>query len=238
MSEETDSRSRARDRVLLQFKTKGELTSAQLARRLDVTPMAIRQHLAALEAEGLVVHSQAQGSVGRPARLWNLTPAAAKRFPDSHADLTVDLLESMEDAFGKKGLNRLLAVRAKRQLETYRERMPGVDAPLDKRVAALAKLRKEEGYMAQWSRAKGEGGALVLVENHCPICAAAQTCQGLCRDELQLFKTLLPDAIHYYTAFQLFADWLALRFPACCCRMRVRSSCIPHRKTPTACGRT
>jgi predicted ArsR family transcriptional regulator len=48
--------------------------------------------------------------------------------------------------------------------------------------------------MAQWSRTKGENGALTLVENHCPICAAAQTCQGLCRDELALFQALLPDA--------------------------------------------
>ena len=194
MKEETDSRARARDRVLLQLKTKGAQTAAQLARRLDVTPMAIRQHLAALEAERLVDHSEAPRSVGRPARLWSLTPSAAQRFPDSHADLTVDLLESMQSAFGDDGLDRLLAVRAKRQLETYRERMPGPDAPLDKRVAALTKLRREDGYMAQWSRSKGENGALTLVENHCPICAAAQTCQGLCRDELALFQALLPDA--------------------------------------------
>jgi predicted ArsR family transcriptional regulator len=106
----------------------------------------------------------------------------------------VDLLESMRSAFGDDGLDRLLAVRAKRQLDAYRERMPPADAPLDKRVAALSKLRREEGYMAQWSRAKGEGGALTLVENHCPICAAAQVCQGLCRDELALFQALLPDA--------------------------------------------
>ena len=194
MKEETDSRARARDRVLLQLKTKGEQTAAQLAHRLDVTPMAIRQHLAALEDEGLVDHAEAPRSVGRPAKLWRLTPAAAERFPDSHADLTVDLLESMRDAFGEQGLDRLLAVRAKRQLESYRSRMPGPDAPLDKRVAALSKLRREEGYMAKWSRARGASGALMLVENHCPICAAAQTCQGLCRDELELFRTLLPDA--------------------------------------------
>jgi predicted ArsR family transcriptional regulator len=100
----------------------------------------------------------------------------------------------MQDAFGDKGLDRLLAVRAKRQLDAYRERMPSPDAPLDKRVAALAKLRREEGYMADWSRSKGKDSALTLVENHCPICAAAQTCQGLCRDELELFRTLLPDA--------------------------------------------
>ena len=194
MKEETDSRSRARDRVLLQLKTKGAQTAAQLARRLAVTPMAIRQHLAVLEAEDLVGHSEAPRSVGRPARLWSLTSAAAQRFPDSHADLTVDLLESMQDAFGDRGLDRLLAVRAKRQLESYRERMPGLDAPLEKRVAALSKLRRQEGYMAQWSRPKGGDGALTLIENHCPICAAAQTCQGLCRDELALFRALLPDA--------------------------------------------
>ena len=194
MKEETDSRARARDRVLLQLKTRGEQTVAQLAHRLDVTPMAIRQHLAALEDEGLVDHAEAPRSVGRPAKLWRLTPAAAQRFPDSHADLTVDLLEAMQDAFGDQGLDRLLEVRAKRQLESYRSRMPGPDAPLDKRVAALSKLRREEGYMAKWSRARGASGALMLVENHCPICAAAQTCQGLCRDELELFRTLLPDA--------------------------------------------
>jgi predicted ArsR family transcriptional regulator len=194
MRDESDSRARARDRVLLQLKTKGEQTAAQLANRLDVTAMAIRQHLAALEGEGLVDHAEAPRSVGRPAKLWRLTAAAAERFPDSHADLTVDLLESMQDAFGERGLDRLLEVRAKRQLETYRARMPGPDAPLDKRVAALSKLRKEEGYMASWSRAKGGSGTLTLVENHCPICAAAQTCQGLCRDELALFRALLPDA--------------------------------------------
>jgi predicted ArsR family transcriptional regulator len=58
----------------------------------------------------------------------------------------------------------------------------------------LSKLRREKSYMASWSRAQGAGGALTLVENHCPICAAAQTCQGLCRDELELFQALLPDA--------------------------------------------
>ncbi len=59
MKEDSDSRSRARDRVLLQLKTKGAQTTAQLARRLDVTTMAIRQHLAVLDGEGLVDHSPA-----------------------------------------------------------------------------------------------------------------------------------------------------------------------------------
>jgi len=29
------------------------------------------------------------------------------------------------------------------------------------------------------------------VENHCPICAAARLCTGLCREELNLFRKVL-----------------------------------------------
>jgi len=33
-------------------------------------------------------------------------------------------------------------------------------------------------------------GTILLAENHCPICVAAAQCQGLCREELSLFRTL------------------------------------------------
>ena len=34
-------------------------------------------------------------------------------------------------------------------------------------------------------------GAFLLVENHCPICAAARACQGFCRSELEIFHRVL-----------------------------------------------
>jgi len=189
MQEETDSRARARDRVLLLLKTRGHATARRLAERLDVTPMAVRQHLAALEREGLVAHVEERRKVGRPARVWSLTPRATERFPDTHAELTVELLTAMQDVFGEEGLERVIAARSRRQRESYRERLPGVEASLDERVAALAKLRREEGYMAEWSRQPDV--SLLLVENHCPICAAARLCQGFCRDELRIFREAL-----------------------------------------------
>lgn len=150
--------------------------------------MAVRQHLSALEAEGFVSSTDERRGVGRPARVWSLTPRASERFPDTHADLTVDLLASMRDAFGDEGVDRLLAIRMRRQLASHRKRMPERRAPLAKRVAALAAIRRDEGYMAEWRR---DGDGFLLVENHCPICAAAATCQGLCRDELALFRRVL-----------------------------------------------
>jgi len=189
-----DARARARDRVMLQLKTRGAQTAAQLADRLDVTPMAIRQHLALLEREGLVEHATERRPVGRPARVWSLTERAAAHFPDTHADLTVELLASMREVFGEEGLERLIHARSLKQRAAYRERLPGHDAPLAERVRALAALRTDEGYMADARRQPD--GSFLLVENHCPICAAASLCQGFCRDELELFREVLgPDAV-------------------------------------------
>jgi predicted ArsR family transcriptional regulator len=189
MKAEIDPRARARDGVLGWLKTRGAATAAELAGRLDVTPMAIRQHLAALEAEGLVAHRSEHRPVGRPARVWSLTASAAERFPDAHAELTVELLRAVREVFGEEGLDRLIHARAEQQRESYRERLPSSDAPLAKRVAALAAIRCEEGYMAEWTQAAD--GSFLLVENHCPICAAATLCQGFCRDELALFREVL-----------------------------------------------
>lgn len=183
------SRGPARDKLLFALKQRGPQTTAALARRLSVTEVAVRQHLSKLADEGLVRFDERPGGVGRPARLYTLTAAAAARFPDTHADLTVELLDAARKVFGDEGVDRLVTERSRRQLEGYRARLPREDAPLDARVAALARVRSEEGYMAEVAREAD--GAFLLVENHCPICAAATACQGLCRDELTVFRRVL-----------------------------------------------
>ena len=58
-----------------------------------------------------------------------------------------------------------------------------------KRLQALAAIRSEEGYMAEVRKA--EGGAYLLIENHCPVCHAAAACTGLCAAELSVFQAVL-----------------------------------------------
>src|SRR5580704_13072688 len=83
---------RAEEGVLYQLKTRGPQTAAQVARRLGVTAMAVRQHLYRLNVEDLVEFTDERRKVGRPARVWRLTSAAAERFPDTHGDLTVEII--------------------------------------------------------------------------------------------------------------------------------------------------
>jgi hypothetical protein len=97
--------------------------------------------------------------------------------------------------FGEEGLDRLLAERTRLQLRAYRERVRGAsDGSLESRVRVLATIRREQGYMAECvTRADG---SLLLRENHCPICVAAKSCQGLCREELGLFRAVLGTRTH------------------------------------------
>ena len=187
-----DREAPARDKVLFLLKSRGPQTPAQIARRLGITGVAVRQHLRRLEDEGFVESTEQRRGIGRPARVFATTPAAERRFPDTHADLTVDLLSAMRAAFGDDGLDQILERRTRRQLRNYRRRI-GKPKTVEARVAALAELRVEEGYMAAWS--KSADGSYLLIENHCPICVAAKTCQGLCRDELNVFRAVLGPGV-------------------------------------------
>jgi predicted ArsR family transcriptional regulator len=175
------------------LKTEGPLDSARLAKKLRLTAMAVRQHLYALEREKLVTFEERPVPVGRPAKHWQLTRQADRLFPDAYAELNVALIDALQDAFGAEGIERVLQSRSARQRARYMQRIP-VGAPLGEKLRSLARIRTEEGYMAQVTP-DGSGGFL-LVENHCPICTAAAACQGLCATELDLFRQILgPNAI-------------------------------------------
>lgn len=178
-----------KERLLELLKRAGPATASRLAQALDVTDVAIRQHLVVLEERGLVASEpgDADGR-GRPAQRWSLTPIAQRLFPDRHGELTLGLIEATRRALGESGLDRILKARAADQVATYRRRVPGPNAPLRRRIDALARIRSEEGYMAEVQR---ESDAYLLIEHHCPICDAATHCQGLCRTELDVFQRTL-----------------------------------------------
>ena len=164
--------------------------AAAIADQLGVSAMAVRQHLYALADQRLVTYEEAPRPVGRPAKLWRLTPEAGRFYPDGHADLTLDLIDAMKRAFGEEGLERLLAERSRRQVEAYREIVTAGQS-LPKRLEALAEQRSAEGYMAE---VRKEGADYLLLEHHCPICSAATACTGLCAAELEVFQSVLgPD---------------------------------------------
>jgi predicted ArsR family transcriptional regulator len=180
------------DQILQALKTRGPLSTGELASLLGVSGEAARQQMARLEADGLVAGEREGGAVGRPRRRWSLTDRAQGRFPDSHPELTVQLIRSIERSLGPAALDRVIDAREEEQRRAYQGAVAGARS-LRQRVERLAAARSAEGYMAAVTEEPG-GRGLLLVENHCPICAAARACQGFCRSELQVFREVLgPD---------------------------------------------
>src|ERR1700730_15381559 len=100
------------------------MDAAQLAERLALTGMAVRQHLYELQREKLVTSEERPSPVGRPAKYWELTRQADRLFPDAYAELNVALLQALGDAYGKNVVDRVLESRCTRQRAEYAKQIP------------------------------------------------------------------------------------------------------------------
>ena len=189
-----DTRPRAQlgttKRTIVERLKRADATVADLSRALDMTEAGVRQHLDALADNGLVVsQSRAAEGRGRPPTEWTLTDLAQDLFPDRHDDLTVELITAVRSALGDDGLARVIEARADGQRAAYERAVPKRGS-LRARAEALARVRTEEGYVAEVVD-DPDGKGVLLVEHHCPICTAATACPGLCGSELALFREVL-----------------------------------------------
>lgn len=205
----------AQRRIVDHLKRSGPSTTAALAAALDVTAQAVRPPLAELEGKGLVVAERlTTGSRGRPPLGWALAEAAFDLFPDRHSDLTVELIDAMRAVLDDQAFAGVLAERDRHQLAAIEARLPA-DADVTDRVEQLAAVRAEQGYMAE---VRPDGDDLLLIEHHCPVCAAATACRGLCDNELALFQEAIGPAASVERTQHLLSDG-----DRCVYRIRTRS---------------
>lgn len=188
-----DVSTRTRRGIIDLLKEQGGMDVVALSSQFSLSGMAIRQHLNALKEEGLVMNVEESRPMGRPAKLWVLTPAANRFFPSGYSDLSVSLIHSIKEAFGNEGLDKLLDVRNKNMQEQYLQHLGGI-SDIRKKLEKLAEIRTIEGYMAEVKTQ--DDGSFLLIEKHCPICEAAAVCTGLCKNELHLFQTVLGNNVH------------------------------------------
>ncbi len=176
-------------RLLFILKSRGPQTISALANIIGTGAENIRQQLQRSVTEGLIepYATEKKAKAGRPVQLWHLTEKGNKHFPDTHAELTVALLRHM-NSIDPALTDRMISLREQEMLASYQAEMQNMSA-LEQRIECLSRLRSQEGYMSEW--AKQPDGSWLLIENHCPICAAATACQNFCRSELNIFQAIL-----------------------------------------------
>ncbi|MBW2243826.1 MAG: DeoR family transcriptional regulator [Deltaproteobacteria bacterium] len=188
------ARSTTRNLLLEILKRSGECDVTTLAQQLGVSSVAVRRHLTALECDGMVGARLERRPVGRPARLYSLTDAAADAFPRASERVALDLLARLEEMMGAEALDRLLRARLGDLQKQYGERLDRAESWRDK-LEILTRLRDEEGYLCNLKPAVDTDGehALHLVEHHCPMADIARQHPKVCGFELELFRLVLGE---------------------------------------------
>jgi len=183
--------SKTQEQIMHRLKTRGPQSVKILSKQLTMTTMGVRQHLTALERKGIVDQTREEKQTrGRPVHLWKLTQAGHQTFPDSHSQVTLELIDVIRSTLGEESLNKLVDNRNEQLLKQYRHGLIAAGDALQACIEKLAELRRDEGYMAE---VRLIPGGWLLIENHCPIYSAAENCRQFCRSELAMFQDLFSN---------------------------------------------
>jgi predicted ArsR family transcriptional regulator len=179
--------SEPKKKLLYYLKIMQQAGLEELANVMKVSRMAVHKHLDLLQQRGLVEGIETRGHVGRPRMVYQLTSQSKSVFPKSYGAIATHALDFIERNMGKKGVKKVLYERQGELFDQYYKRLKGLD--FNKQVKELARIRDEEGYIAE-SRSKSDGKH-VLLEYNCPIIHIAEKHWEACSTETELFEKLL-----------------------------------------------
>ncbi|KRV49254.1 ArsR family transcriptional regulator [Wenjunlia vitaminophila] len=195
-----------RDRVARSILDHGPSTAADLAKRLSLTPAAVRRHLDALAADGLVEPREQRvyggRGRGRPAKVFALTDDGRDAFYQAYDQLAADALRWIAQIAGggetgDAAVAEFARARFAAQAERYR-RVVEAAGP-EHRARALAEALTADGYAATarsapapavvGRRARPTGEQ--LCQHHCPVAHIAEQFPQLCEAETEAFSQVL-----------------------------------------------
>ncbi|MDQ4056441.1 MAG: helix-turn-helix transcriptional regulator [Thermoproteota archaeon] len=185
-----DGFSEPKKKLLYYLKVMQQAGLEELANVMKVSRMAVHKHLGLLQQRGLVEAVETRGHVGRPRMVYQLTSQSKTVFPKSYSAIATYALDFIERNMGKEAVEKVLRERQSELFDQYYKRLKGLD--FDKQVKELARIRDEEGYIAESKKeSKSGGGKYVLLEYNCPIIHIAEKHWEACSTETELFEKLL-----------------------------------------------
>ncbi|MYT27986.1 ArsR family transcriptional regulator [Streptomyces sp. MspMP-M5] len=193
-----DDQHGTRNRVARSILDHGPSTAAELALRLELTQAAVRRHLDALVAEGVVEPREKRvygtRGRGRPAKAFALTDCGRDAFDQAYDDLAADALRWIAQSAGggpegEAAVAAFARARMAAQAESYREAVENAEP--EARTQALAKALTADGYAATARSAPNPQLGEQLCQHHCPVVHVAEQYPQLCEAETEVFSRLL-----------------------------------------------
>ncbi|CUI06029.1 helix-turn-helix transcriptional regulator [Massilia antarctica] len=175
------------------LKNKAGMTVDELSVPLSITRNAVRQHVAALLNDGLVIKAQTRASGGRPEQLYALSEQGHECFPRHYVWFAQLLVESVEREVGVDGMVARLEKMGTQVGTELLAQHPGLSDPV-KRIEKLSTLMEQLGYDAH-PAADGKGDAIEA--HNCVFHTLAQRNPHVCRFDLALLGTFTGSTVEH-----------------------------------------
>lgn len=188
LKSETFSRSDPKRKILYFLKVMKQAGLEDLSKVMKISRMAVHKHLSDLQDRGLVESMEIRKGVGRPVMQYSLTSTGKTAFPKSYGEIATHALDYLEKKMGKDAVGSVLRERQKDLFEKYSVRMK--DMKFNEKVKELARIRDEEGYIAE-SKKDRKSNSHTLLEYNCPIIMIAEKHWEACSIETELFEHVL-----------------------------------------------
>lgn len=181
----------SRQKIINYLKRSDWMTVADLSKRVGITPMAVRQHLLALDRQGIVRNVVRKTGIGRPVFLYGLTEKAEGIFPKSYGSFINDVFGTIIDLEGSDKLEDIFKRRKERLLNDKFRVISGISGVHEK-VSMMAEMLEREGYMTEFEK---QSDGYVLKQFNCPISDVSSNYPEPCKYELELYKDIFGDGI-------------------------------------------
>lgn len=152
-----------REIILHTIKASPQSTVEELAEAADVSPVTVRHHLNALQAEGVIEAASIRRKVGRPYYVYSLSEKGQELFPKRYVRLTSRLLDEMKGRLPQPLIDDIFNGVVANVLEEHRGEFEHL--PLEGRFDYLVALLAEEGFLSTWERTDS---GYRLIEYSCP----------------------------------------------------------------------
>ena len=181
-----------RHEILNSLKRSKGMSVNELVRKMKMSYMGIKQHCLTLQRDGYLDTWRRPQKMGRPEMVYRLTRRSHDLFPTDSNRLTLELLRSAQDIYGRNAPEKLLYHVFERKIASMKEKVKG-DTVAD-RAKWLARLRDSEGHMSQFTTDEKEGGPQIL-ECHSPIMNLLDRYPIIARLEQDLFEAVLGTTV-------------------------------------------
>jgi predicted ArsR family transcriptional regulator len=174
--------------IILHLKKSPGMSVKELCVLMDMSYMGVKQHCMDLEKKGYLDTWRRPKAQGRPEKLYRLTVKLDPLFPKASDEMLIEMLKNAERIFGQTAPEKLIYSFFQSKAEAYQARL-AQETQLENKVLVLARLRTADGCMSVAEVAAG--GAIRLVDYHCPWASLARKYPLIAEIECDLMERLL-----------------------------------------------